>query len=66
MWKGFYKCLKNTKNHFFHIFSYTTCDQKGNLKKDPREVLYFSKDSESAIRFFLAYVQFQKNVPKVP
>ena len=32
---------------------------------DPSKVSKFYKDSESAIRFILAYVQFEKSVPKV-
>ena len=34
-------------------------------KKDPSEILYFRKDSKSAIRFSLAYMQFPENAPKI-
>ena len=39
--------------------------QCNHVAWDPRVVLYFYKDSESAIKLILAYVQFEKSVPKI-
>ena len=59
--------LKRPKIPFFApIFLYNSRSKlKSKKKKDPSEFLYFCKDSKSAIRFFLAYVQFPENAPEM-